>query len=74
VVLKKSSLSVFKDQRHYMQEPTNIFNKEEPTDLKDAAAVIPSDYTKRKNVFRIKLANGAEYLFESKSQVSTYGH
>lgn len=32
-----------------------------------AVAAIPPDYTKRKNVFRLKLASGAEFLFEAKN-------
>lgn len=69
VVLRKSELVVFKDQKHYTTEPTKTYRAEAPAELKAAVAAVPSDYTKRKNVFRLKLANGAEYLFEAKSPV-----
>lgn len=69
VVLKKSSVTVFKDQKHYIQEPGKTYRGEAPADLKGAVAAVPPDYTKRKNVFRLKLANGAEFLFEAKSPV-----
>jgi spectrin beta len=69
VVLKKSSVTVFKDQKHYIQEPGKTYRGEPPADLKGAVAAVPPDYTKRKNVFRLKLANGAEFLFEAKSVV-----
>lgn len=72
VVLRKSELVVFKDQKHYTTEPTKTYRAEAPADLKGAVAAVPSDYTKRKNVFRLKLANGAEYLFEAKSPVCFY--
>lgn len=61
---------MFKDQKHYVQEPTKPYRGEAVASLKGAVAAVPSDYTKRKNVFRLKLANGAEYLFEAKNAVS----
>lgn len=67
VVLRKSSLSVYKDQKHYLQEPMKTYRGEGAADLVGAVAAVPPDYTKRKNVFRLKLASGAEYLFEAKN-------
>ncbi|RWS10326.1 spectrin beta chain-like protein [Dinothrombium tinctorium] len=66
VVLKGSSLLFYKDQKHFKQEPEKYFRNESPVDLKDATIEIPTDYTKRKHVFRLKQSNGGEYLFEAK--------
>lgn len=70
IVVKKSSVVVFKDQKHYTQEPGKSYRGDPPADLRGAVAAVPPDYTKRKNVFRLKLANGAEFLFEAKNTVS----
>ena len=70
VVLRANQLLVFKDQRHYNHEPTRTYRNEGPADLNGASCSIPADYTKKKNVFRLKLANGAEYLFEAHDAVS----
>jgi len=35
-------------------------------DLSGSKAEVASDYTKKKTVFRLKLSNGGEYLFQSK--------
>ncbi|XP_015783267.1 spectrin beta chain isoform X3 [Tetranychus urticae] len=64
-VLRGSSLCVFKDQKHFKQEPDRYLRNEKPIDLKLSVAEIPADYTKRKNVFRLKLPDGGEYLFEA---------
>ncbi|XP_055939314.1 spectrin beta chain-like isoform X2 [Argiope bruennichi] len=66
IVLQGSKLFAYKDQRHYKQEPENYYRNEVPIDLRGATAQVPSDYTKRKHVFRLKLSNGAEYLFQAK--------
>ena len=72
VVLSKNSLAVFKDQKAYLKGPQNTFHGEEAVNLRGADVVVPPDYTKRKNVFRLKLSNGAEYLFEAKNAVSNF--
>lgn len=69
-MLRAAQLVVFKDQRHYSQEPGRSYRNEGPADLNGATCSIPTDYTKKKNVFRLKLANGAEYLFEAHDAVS----
>ncbi|GFT00678.1 spectrin beta chain [Nephila pilipes] len=66
IVLQGSKLFAYKDQRHYKQEPENYYRNEVPIDLRGATAQVPLDYTKRKHVFRLKLSNGAEYLFQAK--------
>jgi len=37
---------------------------EQPLDLSEAIVEVASDYKKRSNVFRLRLKNGAEYLFQ----------
>ena len=69
MVLRGSSLCVFKDQKHFKQEPDRYLRNEKPVDLKQAVAEIPADYTKRKNVFRLKLPDGGEYLYEAANSV-----
>lgn len=53
-----------------LKEPKTYFHHEMPTELEGSVAVAATDYNKRPNVFRLKLANGAEYLFQSKDEVS----
>ncbi|XP_042895897.1 spectrin beta chain [Parasteatoda tepidariorum] len=66
IVLQGKKLFAYKDQRHYKQEPENYYRNEQPIDLRGGTAEVPSDYTKRKHVLRLKLSNGAEYLFQAK--------
>lgn len=70
VVLSKNNLAVYKDQKQYSKGPQFTFHGEEAINLRGANVVVPSDYTKRKNVFRLKFSNGAEYLFEARNTVS----
>ncbi|KAJ6218483.1 hypothetical protein RDWZM_009640 [Blomia tropicalis] len=66
VVLKKGLLLVYKDQKHSKNEPDSYYRGESPTILKDVTVEVATNYTKKKHVFRLKLANGAEYLFQAK--------
>lgn len=52
------------------QDPKNYFHNEQPIDLDGASAAKASDYQKRPHVFRLKLANGGDYLFQCKDDVS----
>ena len=54
-----------------LQEPKNFFHSEQPIDLDGASAATASDYQKRPHVFRLKLANGGDYLYQCKDDVST---
>ena len=68
--MRKSSLAVYKDQKHYKSEPTKLHRNENTIELKNAIVELTPDYTKRKHVFRLKSSNGAEYLFEANDDVS----
>jgi len=55
-----------------LKEPKTYYHHEMPTDLEGSVAVAATDYNKRPNVFRLKLANGAEYLFQCRDEVSHF--
>ncbi|XP_030854304.1 spectrin beta chain, non-erythrocytic 1 isoform X1 [Strongylocentrotus purpuratus] len=58
------SLSFYKDAKNKLKEIT--FNNEHPLNLSGATAEYAEDYTKKKHVFRLKLEDASEYLFQSK--------
>ncbi|NP_001171782.1 beta spectrin-like [Saccoglossus kowalevskii] len=64
VVQQGPMLSFYKDKKHKLQEIT--FHGEEPVSVLNAKVNIAGDYTKKKHVFRLKLENGAEFLFQAK--------
>ena len=66
MVLKSGILLAYKDQKHFKQEPENFYRGEPPLELKGVAIEVATNYTKKKHVFRLKLPNGAEYLFQAK--------
>ncbi|XP_063228722.1 spectrin beta chain isoform X7 [Bacillus rossius redtenbacheri] len=66
VVLRGNLLFFYKDQKSFKSAPESLFKNESPVDLRGGTAVVATDYVKRKHVFRVKLANGAEYLFHAK--------
>ncbi|PSN56235.1 Spectrin beta chain [Blattella germanica] len=66
VVLRGSLLMFYKDQKSYKAAPDSYFKGESPVDLRGGSTKVADDYTKKKHVFRIKLANGAEYLFQAR--------
>ncbi|XP_069698706.1 spectrin beta chain isoform X3 [Periplaneta americana] len=66
VVLRGSLLMFYKDQKSYKAAPDSYFKSENPVDLRGGSTKVADDYTKKKHVFRIKLANGAEYLFQAR--------
>merc|ERR1719394_1002176 len=65
VVLKGSQIIFYKDQKTYRSKPEDTFRGELPVDLAGAEATIATDYTKKKHVFRLKLENGGDYLFQA---------
>ena len=65
VVLRGTQIGFYKDAKAYKSAPDATYRGELPIDLVGATAEIASDYTKKKNVFRLKLANAAEYLFQA---------
>merc|ERR1712227_25325 len=65
VVLKGSQIIFYKDQKTYRTHPGDTFKGETPVDLINCTAEVATDYTKKKYVFRLRLANGGFYLFQA---------
>merc|ERR1711899_417534 len=65
VVLKESQIFFYKDQKTYRTHPGDTFKGETPVDLINCTAEVATDYTKKKYVFRLRLANGGFYLFQA---------
>ena len=65
VVLKGSQLFFYKDQKTYRSRPEETWRGETAVDLINGTAEIAADYTKKKHVFRLRLANGGDYLFQA---------
>merc|ERR1712242_572951 len=65
VVLKGNQIVFYKDQKTYRSKPDDTFRAELPVDLSNAEATVATDYTKKKHVFRLKLENGGDYLFQA---------
>ncbi|KAH7942500.1 hypothetical protein HPB49_024654 [Dermacentor silvarum] len=68
LVIRGATLAAYKDQKHYRQEPESHYRGEGPVDLRTATAERATDYTKKKHVFRLKLSNGGEFLFQAKDE------
>lgn len=68
VVVHGPSLSCYKDQKHAKQDPSARIHHEAALDLNGAECELATDYNKRPNVFRLRLASGGEYLFMAKDQ------
>ena len=54
MVLKGTEIIFYKDQKSYRSAPSATFKGEPPVEILGATAAIASDYTKKKNVFRLK--------------------
>merc|ERR1712127_155419 len=76
VVLSNNQLMFFKDSQtagksmqdgKYNSSSRSTFKGEAPLPLKSCTIEVANDYTKRSNVFRLKLAAGAEYLFQAQT-------
>merc|ERR1712184_194118 len=65
VVLKGTQIVFYKDQKPYRSKPDDTYRGELPVDLTNAEATVATDYTKKKHVFRLKLENGGDYLFQA---------
>merc|ERR1711971_925968 len=65
VVLKESQIFFYKDQKTYRSHPGDTFKGEPSVDLINCTAEVATDYTKKKFVFRLRLANGGFYLFQA---------
>lgn len=65
-VLKKGSLGFYKDAK---SATSGIpYHGEVPVQLSGAQCSVAHDYKKRKNVFKLSLADGKEYLFQAKDE------
>ncbi|KAJ7996636.1 hypothetical protein DPEC_G00239100 [Dallia pectoralis] len=65
-VLRKSSLGFYKDQK---SASSGIpYHGEVPISLGEAACEVAHDYKKRKHVFKLRLGDGKEFLFQAKDE------
>jgi len=64
--LRNGELAVYKDQKTAKTTPEAHYRNETPIDIRTATAEVAADYTKKRHVFRLKLSNGGEYLFQAK--------
>ncbi|XP_071055816.1 spectrin beta chain isoform X5 [Onthophagus taurus] len=64
-VLKGTQLHFYKDAKAAKTQPDQMLKGEQPLNLTGASAIVASDYKKRKHVFRLKLENGADFLFQA---------
>lgn len=64
-VLKCKALYMFKDKKMALD---NAEYEEKPVKLMESEVEVASDYTKRKNVFRVKTDGGSEYLFQAENE------
>jgi len=64
-VLKCKALYMFKDKKMALD---NLEYEEKPVKLMESEVEVASDYTKRKNVFRVKTDAGSEYLFQAENE------
>ena len=63
-VLRGTHLHFYKDSKTSKSAPDQTFKGEPALNLRDAQASVASDYKKKKHVFRLKLASGAEFLLQ----------
>merc|ERR1712243_6267 len=66
-VVKEHKIFFYKDQKTYKENVT--FKGEAALDLLNGTADIAHDYTKKLHVFRLRLADGGEYLFQALDEV-----
>merc|ERR1719342_1045233 len=64
-VLKSKTLYMYKDKKMAVD---NLEYEEKPVKLVESEVEVASDYTKRKNVFRVKTDAGSEYLFQAENE------
>lgn len=62
------TLSAYKDARSAHDKPGHLYHKESPVSLAGAVAAPATNYEKRPCVFRLKLFNGGESLFQCPSE------
>uniref|UniRef100_A0A673I2F7 Spectrin beta chain n=1 Tax=Sinocyclocheilus rhinocerous TaxID=307959 RepID=A0A673I2F7_9TELE len=65
-VLKPGQLSAYKDAKSFSHSVT--YHGEEPLNLTNASCEILTNYKKKKQVFKLRLEDGSEYLFQCKDE------
>ncbi|XP_052001411.1 spectrin beta chain, erythrocytic-like isoform X2 [Xyrauchen texanus] len=65
-VLKPGQLSAYKDAKSFSHSVT--YHGEEPLTLTDATCEVLTNYKKKKQVFKLRLGDGSEYLFQCKDE------
>ncbi|KAM9441073.1 spectrin family protein isoform 1-T2 [Clarias gariepinus] len=65
-VLRKGSLGFYKDNKSAANGIP--YHGEVPISLGEATCEVAHDYKKRKNVFKLKLGDGKEFLFQAKDE------
>jgi len=65
-VLKSKTLYMYKDKKMAVD---NLEYEEKPVKLVESEVEVANDYTKRKNVFRVKTDAGSEYLFQAENEI-----
>merc|ERR1712062_264902 len=65
VVLKGTKMLFYKDQKSYRSSPDSLYRGEPPMELLGGEAEVATDYTKKKHVFRLKVTNVGECLFQA---------
>ncbi|XP_048883547.1 spectrin beta chain, non-erythrocytic 1-like isoform X1 [Brienomyrus brachyistius] len=64
--LRKGRLGFYKDSKSASSGV--VYHGEEPVSLTHASCEVAHDYKKRKNVFKLRIADGKEYLFQAKDE------
>uniref|UniRef100_A0A671WJX6 Spectrin beta chain n=1 Tax=Sparus aurata TaxID=8175 RepID=A0A671WJX6_SPAAU len=67
-VINQQEMGFYKDQKSASQGIP--YHSEIPVSLKDAVCEVALDYKKKKHVFKLKITDGNEYLFQAKDDVS----
>lgn len=67
VCVQGTNLAFYKDAKAAKSSPETYFKGEIPIDLAGGSAEVATDYTKKKFVLRVKLATGAEFLFQARN-------
>ncbi|KAF4102423.1 spectrin beta chain, erythrocytic isoform X1 [Onychostoma macrolepis] len=65
-VLKPGQLSAYKDAKSFSHSVT--YHGEEPLNLTNVSCEILTNYKKKKQVFKLRLEDGSEYLFQCKDE------
>ncbi|CAH8441706.1 unnamed protein product [Heterobilharzia americana] len=65
LVLDSGQLFVYKDHQCRREKPNVYYHNEAPLNLLSASAAPAIDYTKRPCIFRLRLGDGSEYLFQT---------